>query len=335
MKKTLLALAVLAAAGSVNAANLYENDATAVNISGEIDALYKDLSVKSGGANYKNTDGALSAWANVQFDIDHKLSDAVTAFGSFEIEGDNGSTTSVDDAFVGFKGAFGKVKIGETGSSYALLEKAELTNEGADTDLVYNSTESDGHGIRYEITVADNLYLSADYQTTKDANKGNDWAVGADYSIGDFTIGLAYQQADEDAVTYNRNAVGTSVAYEANGLYVAATYSQYEGQGDVNVEGGDTSYDLGDHDGNTAALAASYSFSDYKVYGAYQTIMADKTTSGANLDADIKNWYVGVEYAVMANLTAFAEYNAAELSGSDVAAKQEMDFMAAGLYLTF
>ncbi|MGD8230703.1 porin [Vibrio sp. TRT 1302] len=334
MKKTLVALAVLAAA-SANAGNLYENEATSVKVSGEVDTVIKTLKTKSAGATVTDEDAQVYAWANVQFDVDHKLSDSVTAFGSFEMEADNGKEVKVDDAKIGFKGNFGKVTFGETGSSYAVLEKAELTNEGADVDVVYNSSESDGHGIRYEITVADALSLSADLQTNKDQNTDNDWAVSADYAIADFTIGAAYLQANEKNKGYDRNSMGLSVSYEANGLYVAATYTQYEGQGDVNVEGGDSTYELPDHDGNTYALAASYSWDAYKVYGAYQVLSADKATSGASLDADLDNYYVGFEYAVMSNLTAFVEYNVAELSGGSVANKQEADFAAAGLYLTF
>jgi outer membrane pore protein E/outer membrane porin protein LC len=334
MKKTLVALAVLATA-SANAGNLYENDATSVKVSGEVDTVIKTLKTKSGGATVSDEDAQVYAWANVQFDVDHKLSDSVTAFGSFEMEADNGDTVKVDDAKVGFKGNFGKVTFGETGSSYAVLEKAELTNEGADVDVVYNSSESDGHGIRYEITVADSLSLSADIQTNKSETVDNDWSISADYAIADFTIGAAYLQADEKTQDYDRNSLGLSVSYEANGFYVAGTYTQYEGQGDVNVEGGDSTANLGDHDGNTYALAASYSWDAYKVYGAYQVLEADKLTSGASIDADLDNYYVGFEYAVMANLTAFVEYNVAELSGGDVANKQEADFAAAGLYLTF
>ena len=334
MKKTLVALAVLATA-SANAGNLYENDATSVKVSGEVNTIVTKLKTKSAGATVTDNDAQVDASVVLQLDVDHKISDSVTAFGSFELEGDNGDNASVDDAKVGFKGNFGKVTFGETGSSYAVLEKAELTNEGTDVDVVYNSSESAGHGIRYEITVADSLSLSADIQTNSSETVDNDWSISADYAIADFTIGAAYLQADEKTQDYDRNSLGLSVSYEANGFYVAGTYTQFEGQGDINVEGGDATAELPDHDGNTYALAASYSWDAYKVYGAYQVLAADKTTSGANIDADLDNYYVGFEYAVMSNLTAFVEYNVSELSGGDVANKQEADFAAAGLYLTF
>ncbi|CAH8236373.1 porin [Vibrio aestuarianus] len=334
MKKTLLALAVMAAAGSAQAGNLYDNDVTSVNISGEVDTVLKQLTTKSGGTKVTDNDAQVTAWANAQFDIDHKLSDSVTAFGSFEVEADNGENVKVDDARIGFKGDFGKFTFGETGAAYGILEKAELTNEGADTDVVYDTTESAGHGIRYDITVLDSLALAADYQTNKDENKDADWSISADYAVAGFTIGAAYFQGDESA-GYDSTSVGVSASYEIEGFYVAATYTDYKGQGDVNVEGGESTASLGDHDGNSAALAMSYSWDAYKVYGAYQTIMADKTTSGASIDADLDNWYIGFEYAVMSNLTAFVEYNGAELSGSDVVKKQEADFAALGLYLTF
>jgi len=294
MKKTLVALAVLATA-SANAGNLYENDATSVKVSGEVDTVIKTSEYNNGSVKVVDNDPQVYAWANVQFDIDHKLSDSVTAFGSFEMEADNGESVAVDDAKIGFKGNFGKVTFGETGSSYAVLEKGELTNEGDDVDVVYNSSESDGHGIRYEVTVAESLDLSFDMQTNKAQNADNDWALSADYAIGDFTIGAAYIQADEKAVDYDRSAMGLSVSYEANGFYVAATYTDYEGQGAVNVNGGEDTFKLADHDGNTYALAASYSWDAYKVYTAYQVLSADQSTAGAAIDADLDNFYVQAE----------------------------------------
>ncbi|KOO05380.1 porin [Vibrio nereis] len=333
MKKTLVALSVLAAA-SASASNLYQNEDTSVKVSGEVDAIVTQLEYKNGGTKVVDNDPQIKAWANVQFDIDHKVSDTVTAFGSFEVEADNGDTVKVDDAKVGFKGDFGKVSFGETGSSYSVLEKGQLTNEGADIDTINDGTESAGHGVRYEITVAESLALSADLQTQSDKDTDNDWAVSADYSIADFTIGAAYLQADEKGVNFDRNAYGVSAAYDADGVYVAATFTEYQGQGAVDIRGGDDYAQLPQHDGNTMSLAGAYSWDAYKVYAAYQVLSADETTGGANVDADLTNWYIGTEYQVMGNLTAFVEYNAAELDSSDLGDK-DADFVAAGLYLTF
>ena len=333
MKKTLLALAVLTAAGSVSAANLYEEGNTSVNVSGEVDILLKTLDHSNDVTGLdKSNDPEISGWAVTQFDIDHKISDAVTVFGSFEIEGDNGGAAKFDDTRIGFKGDFGKVTLGETGSSYALLEKAELTNEGADADVVYDSSESKGHGIRYQIDLGP-VALSADIQTAADENTDADYAFGADYAIGDFTIGAAYLQGKESA-NYDSTAVGVSASYEANGLYVAATYTQYEGQSEVNIEGGDSTGELTAHDGNSMGVAVSYKIEEVKIYAAYHMINADKDTAGNSVDGDLTNYYVGAEYAVSDNLTAFGEYNAADIEGTSIA-NQDMSQFIAGLYLSF
>ena len=53
MKKTLVALSVLAAAANVNAAEIYSTDASKVSLSGEVDAFVATTDIEKAAKNVK------------------------------------------------------------------------------------------------------------------------------------------------------------------------------------------------------------------------------------------------------------------------------------------
>jgi len=191
MKKAILPAVISAAllATSAHAANLYDADGTSVDFSGEVDGLYSSNEYDLTG---DDNSGTISNWAQASFDVSTEISDTVTGMASFDFETD-GSDVVLDDAWIGFAGDFGTIKIGETGSSYGILEKAELINEGSDIDLGtyadgYDDGEGSGHSIRYQKTVGA-VALSANY-FLDDGEDG--FAVSADYAADAFTIGAGY-----------------------------------------------------------------------------------------------------------------------------------------------
>lgn len=299
MKKALLPAIISALfATSAQAANLYDADGTAVNLSAEIDALYKT----STSETEADEDGVLNTWANVQFDVTTKVSDSVTALGSFEVEADNGASVEVDDAWLGFATDFGTVKFGETGSSYDVLEKTELSNELDEYDAIYSDSEGDGRAVRYEKTVGP-VALSANYSFESGDSDADNFALSADYAVDMFTIGAAYLDGDDTT------SMGISASVEVADLYVAATYT-------------DNEFDAAD-DFTTAALSASYALDLATVYGSYQIQDFDA-------GADIDHWYAGVSHDITANISAFVEYSDTE---ADDAA--EASLLVAGIYYTF
>ncbi len=347
MKKTLVALSVLAAStGSVQAFELYNQDGTSISMKGEVDVYLQTSKVDVKDNSKDSTEDAhIYTWAYTQIDFDHKINDLVTAFGSFEIEGDGNSTAKFDDVVAGFKGDFGKLSLGETGSSYGALEKAEVSNEQAEFDVVYNSTESAGKGLRYQITVAESLALSADIQTVADDKDENNYAVSADYSFGNFSVASAYLKsgttgkgtADE---VKGGDAFGVSASADISDLYVAATFTSYKGQGGINVSGGNNDsglINIGNHEGTSAAVALAYTINDARIYGAYQMMDADKDMAGNKIDGKGTNYYVGLDYALISNLTTYVEYGHAKITGKDIVAAKDgsVSNVTAGIYLSF
>ncbi|WP_435237332.1 porin [Psychromonas sp. PT13] len=302
MKKAILPAVISAAllATSAHAANLYDADGTSVALSGEVDGLYYAADDGSSTAN------SISSWANAQLDISTKISDSTTGMASFEIEATDGSEVKVDDAWVGISGDFGTFKLGETGSSYGILEKAELANEGNDIDLgddnaglAYADGEGSGNSIRYQKTVGA-VALSANYFIDDSADIEG-FAVSADYSADAFSIGAGYIDSGDDVT-----GLGVSASYEADALFLAATYS-------INSQDDDS-----DNDFDTYAVSASYAFEPASLYGSYQVNDGD--------NVDITNWYVGVSKDITANIYAFVEYNDQD---------SDTSLLSAGIYYSF
>jgi len=297
MKKAILPAVISAAllATSAHAANLYDADGTSVALSGEVDGLFYAEDTGS------STDSRFDSWANVQLDISTTITDSVSGIASFEVEGNDSDSFTVDDAWMGFTGDFGTITIGETGSSYAILEKAELANEVNDIDVSYDDGEGSGNSIRYQKTVGA-VALSANY-FLDDSVDIEGFAVSADYSADAFTIGAGYIDSGDDVT-----GLGVSASYEADALFLAATYS-------INSQNDDS-----DDDFSTAAVSASYAFEVASLYGSYQVNDYDSSSS------DVNNWYVGISKDITANIYAFIEYNDTD---------NDTSLTSAGFYYSF
>ncbi|PKH03520.1 hypothetical protein CXF72_05900 [Psychromonas sp. MB-3u-54] len=296
-------------ATSAQAATLYEVADTTVKMSGELDAYYKVFDKEGTGVETEvDENGVISTWANLQFDLSTEISDSVTAMGSFEVEVGDGTAVVVDDAWMGVTGNFGTLKVGETGSSFALMEKTEVSSELNEYDAIYSDSETDGRAVRYQKALGP-VDLSANYSFASDTlvegvAVGDIYALSADYARENFTIGVAYLNGD----TVESMGVSASVVVDA--LYAALTYTDNDKDSGV--------------DFTTAALSASYAFAPATLYGSYQMQDFDGT------DTDLNHWYAGVSRDVTANITTFVEYSDTDQDD----ALQASQFVA-GVYYTF
>ena len=134
MKKTLVALSVLAAAANVNAAEIYSTDASKVSLSGEVDAYVATTDIEKQGTTKQRTetDPSVMVWGKIQLDAEHKVSDTLTTFASFEIESATGFDSSdtdnnakFDDLYVGVKTDTWGVAVGEVGDLAASTDAIE------------------------------------------------------------------------------------------------------------------------------------------------------------------------------------------------------------------
>ena len=326
MKKTLVALSVLMAATSAQAIEIYSNDVSSVNLKGEIDAYVVGGEVNPDGGVKSEADPNVEMWGYIQFDYEHKLSDSVSAFGSFEIESD-GSDAVFDDVVAGLNTSYGKFSIGETGDALDATEKDDITNEGfygqPGSDL-----ESKGKGIRYQQSFGA-FDLSLDAQTTTDS-AGNEYGISGNYNFGDFEVGAAYVEGEGDDYIA---AIGASA--QLGDLYLATRYSDYEGKADFEFSGKtEDKVALPEHEGSAIGVALAYQLDKTRLYGTYHFIEADKDMDGNNSDAEMNAFTVGVDYAVMSDLLVFGEYQYAEVDDSATIDGDASIYMV-GAYLSF
>ncbi|MBU2897843.1 porin [Vibrio hepatarius] len=342
MKKTLVALSVLAAAASVNAAEVYSTDTSKVSLSGEVDAYVATTDV-----NDTKKDPYVTVWGKIQLDAEHKVSDTLTSFASFEIEsdsdvyaGENDNNASFDDLHVGVKTDTWGVAVGEVGDvadSMDVLEKGDITNEGKYLGSAGgHRSESEGQGIVFKSKIGESLVFVADVNTESSDKQDNTYGVSLDWSINDmFTVGAAFDSG-ESAENIDYSVAGASVSAEVGGFFFAATFAQFEGVNQWGLFDKTTTY----YDGDAYGVAAQYTYEKTRLYTTFDVMDLDEAQSAtgpnSNANGDLTNLVVGVDYALLANVKIFAEYQTAETSDDfSAGAKQDADTFILGTYYTF
>ncbi|HGF7203483.1 porin [Vibrio cholerae] len=341
MKKTLLALAVLAAAGSVNAAEIYSSENTSVALKGEIDAYAIQSEVTKETVKTKSS-ADFSAKGKVQLDASHKLSNGLDTFGSFEIENSTDKRDAkFDDLYVGVKGEMWGVAVGETGDfaeSFDAIQKTDIANEGnyIGLDRPY---ESSTDGLALKLTPAGGLTLVADVYTNTDDKLDNSYGLSANYAAEMFSIGASYNSS-EVAEGYDASSYGVSASVDVAGFFFAATYLSTEGLntlGATDIDGVKSA--VGAVEGDVWNFAASYQIDALRLYTTYAYGDFDKLVSLTNvssktaIDGQIDDLVVGIDYAVSKNVLLLAEYEVAK--GKKDFADNKYQDITLGVYYKF
>ena len=276
MKKSLLALAVLAVATSATAATVYDKDGTSLKVGGRVQAIAYNGNFGKAGKD----DSTLKNSARFNVAGTTKVNDAVSVFAFTEWEASNGDDTDnfvTRDQYVGADfGAFGKVQAGKSlNSIYDVQAATDVFEEtGALVQGDTNGNRRPGT-IRY---IYDNngLYASASLQVAQDKvtvldqklDVESGFSLGLGYTFdnvvfGPLSVKAAYDYVraqDDYTVNYDKNEDGTvskypvldfkntavSVAWGSDtGLYFAALYNVYK----VNYD------DFKDRDGDDCSNA--------------------------------------------------------------------------------
>ncbi|MGF1764876.1 porin [Aliivibrio kagoshimensis] len=326
MNKTLLAILIAATSSSVLANEIYSNETTKVSMKGEVDAYFASTDIKG-----TKTDADVNMWAKIQMDAEQKLSDTLTSFASFEIESGSwydgtDSEAKFDDVYVGVKTDIWGIAVGETGDladSMDAIEKDDITNEGNYLGGAGgHHRESKGKGIVAKTKFGPMSFV-VDYNTVADDDIDSTIGVSADYSNDFVSVGASYISGEADANT-DLEIMGVSVSTEIQGIYLAATYVDFEG---VNSFG---FYKTADYtSGKTLSAAASYKFDDIRVYTTFSSVDVDDTNT--NKYGDSSNWVVGTDYAYNDDILIFAEYQQGEADWHS----EDSSTIVTGVYYTF
>ena len=273
MKKSLLALAVLAVATSATAATVYDKDGTSLKVGGRVQAIaYNGNFAKAG-----RDDSTLKNSARFNIAGNTKVNDAVSVFAFSEWEASNGDDTDnfvTRDQYVGADfGVFGKVQAGKSlNSIYDVQSATDVFEEtGA---LMQGETNGDRRSGTFRYIYDNNgLYAAASFQIAQDQIKvagekvdvENGFGLGLGYTFdnvvfGPLSIKAAYDyvkcQDDKDFTQINAPVTKThewtsgrsfdsfkntavSVAWGSDtGLYLAGLFNVIKSTYDDSIEDG-------------------------------------------------------------------------------------------------
>jgi len=320
MKKTLLALAVLTAAGSAHASvNLYDSGGVTLDVSGAAEIQYREDYDPANDAEIRLDDGGVAFNTKVQ------INDSLAAIGYMKLNL-NGSDAGTGDLYVGLTGMGHTLTAGRTC----------LVSDGAGVDSSYE-------------------FGSADH---KFAQTCGSQVINYNYDNGSFYGGISTDLADSAVYTdSDGNTFGGAEAtiydamlgYRVNGLDLAVFYYT------ASHLAGANGYDAGDFDGywgqvkysmdNGLKLAAAYGAGEYTditanssadvntyqllvAYSMGNTSLALGHNATSNNDDDSTSTYFNVTQKLHSNVKVYGEVAKSSVEGNDFgyAAGMEVSF---------
>lgn len=309
MKKTLVALAIAGVATSAQAKiELFKDDASQVTAKAEIatylytsDVDYKDNTTV---ADVK-TDLDVNAWAKVQFDFEHNVTDTLVAGGTFEIQSGTGfnkadNNAEFDDVAAYLKGDFGTIGLGEIGDvadSNDAVNKTDILNELDNNYLAATASDSKGHGVSYSNAFGP-VEVTVDAYTAADKKTDNKYGLGVNYAADMFSVGAMYQTWGDDT---SASAVADNEDYKsATSWAISADVTPMESLTLAANYGVASADDVKDIKRTTVSgsFAATEAATLYAVYG-----MEDNGSSD-----DGSEFILGASYAASDLLTVFTEF---------------------------
>lgn len=372
MKRRVLSLvipALLAAAGSANAAEIYNKDGNKLDLFGKVDGLHY----------FSDNDGSDGDQSYVRFGFkgETEISNELTGYGQWEYQAalNNSEAEGTADSYtrVGFAG----LKFGDAGSfdygrnygvAYDIGAWTDVLPEfGGDTYGADNFMFQRGNGMAtYRnnnfFGLVDGWNFAVQYQGKNDNNtesaggrdvlgeNGDGWGLSTTYDLGSgFGIGAAAFQSDRT----NRQNGGSEgilgrgdkaevytggLKYDANNVYLAAMYSR--------------SYNatrFGDSSDNSSAYGYADKADNWELVAQYQfdfglrPSLAYVTSRGT----DVQNWGkqnlkkyvdVGATYYFNKNMSTYVDYQINLLDDNDftdAAGINTDDVVALGLVYQF
>ncbi|CAH1535854.1 porin [Vibrio rotiferianus] len=334
MKKTLIALSVSAAAMAtgVNAAELYNQDGTSLEMGGRAEAR---LSMKDG-------DVADKSRIRLNFLGTQAINDNLYGVGFWEgefttaengdVDGANNSDLTTRYAYAGLGGAFGEVTYGKNDGALGVITDftdimAYAGNSAADKLAVADRSDNmlsykgqfENLAVKASYRFADRIENAAGTEYTDNGEDG--YSLSAIYAFADTGLELGAGYADQD---------------EANEYMLAASYTM----GDLYFAGVFTDGEKAKKDGD---------YTGYELAGAYtlgQTVFTSTYNNAeTNNETSANNFAVDASYYFKPNFRGYVSYNfnlidsgdkLGKVGGNTVASKIDSeDELALGLRYDF
>ncbi|PMK04510.1 porin [Vibrio sp. 10N.261.55.A7] len=333
MKKTLIALAVVAAAGSTgaHAANVYSSDGTELNVGGR--AEFRGDFIGNGG---KEIEGTMANKSRFRLNVGGttQISDTLSGFGFYEGEqgvgssaNDQGSTDTTTSfkqryMYAGLQGDFGAVSFGRQDTAAVQISQMSdvTTFTGAQKEFINAGNEQINNTIAYAGNF-DALSLKASYIAGEDKDTDG-YGISGIYTLPmGLGFGLGLSGGDNGVGAGSGQAAIAGINYALDSLYVAGTYTS----GDLD--------DKANSEFEGVELAAVYGFGNgFALKGAYQK--TDNKNSGVTTEKSDFFELTG-DYAFNKNINAYLAYLVNNLKESSVGAKDAEDTLRFGLKYSF
>lgn len=296
MKKTLLALAVMTAAGSANAAiEIYNQDGVSVDLKGDIEVVYSNEFKKGSSMEQKIED------ADFGFDVKYMVNEEWKVGAYWEFDGSenaNAEDTKNGDTYVAaYHETFGSIKFGRLCTAVDDLGIGGDEAYGISTLLDNETNECADEAVRYDYDNGD-MYATLGFVQDKVDGSGNSEAEGTNSEYFDARLGYRLTDFDISAFVANFKADGTGADHQ--GLGAELVYSGIENVYLSTAYYGTTS-DLDNDDNSVIAFAAGYTMGLWGFNAGYSIGDHDKDI----LDED--RWFVNSTYAIAPNTKVYAE----------------------------
>ena len=308
MKKSLLAIAVFAAATQVNAAEMYAQDGVTIDISGEVDVQYfktmaetKDYSTEIKDAQWRVDE------ANFGFNLGFEMSEDFSMGGHFDIDANN-EDDSVTRGDVYFYVDILDAHIISAGIQPTILDDAGI---GEDYEFGFNAfienLDSSGEQvIKYRYDAGNSFYAGAAYSAYKNesADTEDDFELDGNVGVrlGDLEATLFVAMGEHNSL--NANAYIAELRYVLGDIGIAGTYS-YATTETISGE---------DSDINAMGLTGVYRPEGRFEYAAGWAVI----DNDSNENGTVNDIYINTSFYFTDAVSAYAELGLSDEDNTDV-----------------
>ncbi|MGF1714179.1 porin [Photobacterium chitinilyticum] len=320
MKKTLLALAVLAAGSAQAGVNLYDQDGVVVDVAGAAEVQYIQEYTANSDSKFRLDDGDLAF--NTTVPVSNNLNAVSGLAFNFEDKGAAEGSVKNDELWVGFSSNdFGTITFGR---QYLIADDSGI---GKDVEL-------GGDGLDFVQAQGDQtvkyVFDNGQFYAGLSALLMETGKAGDETSIIDGRIGARFGDLDarvylysgEDVaaknITFFSNLTGNVDidGYNLEGEYIMGAFAFAASFGQVEYE--DSANTIGKIEADTAALAGSYTMDKTTFALGYTYLDADLTPkTGASSNGDANTFYANVTQQMHANVKVYGEIGTTDVDNSE------------------
>ncbi|GAB2663833.1 porin [Vibrio panuliri] len=307
MKKTLVALSVLAAATSAQAIEIYNQDGVTVGLHGDIEVVYmNDFQESSMKQEIQDADFG--------FDVRYAINDEFTFGAYWEFDGSkhtNAEETKNGDTYVAvYSKTYGSIKFGRLCTAVDDLGIGSDYQYGIKTYLDNVTNECADEGVRYDYDngtfyttlgfVQDKLSTELDANGNKQDGTETDYMdARVGYRVADFDLSAFYSNTDVDA-DYQASQPADKRQKDHSGYGAEVRFAGIENV-NLAIAYYASKSDFDQDDNNVVAFAADYFMDKWTFSAGYSIGDHDDNVK------DQDNWFLNAGYGVAPNTTVYAE----------------------------